>query len=191
MVDDFTRLTSYVNRTNAKAPNVPIPVKNALQAGELNSMGFSNTSPQGVLSDLYTALNDMPVDPHTSYTTSRLFNNAVDNAGWRGNRIAEVPNTDWLGHGRVAEFDSWDGPRTYVLPEDGVSVRIPELPLDTLVQSGSTRRPHKNTALGRWFERIKNDPARLYNDSVRDIVSTTSMSDEAFDEFVRLNSLPF
>ena len=190
VVDDFTRLTSYVNRHNAKSLDVPTPVKTALQAGKLNDLGFSNTPPQGVLAKLHSALDDVPVDDYTRYKTDRLFNNAVDNAGWRGNVVEDVATTDWLGQGRAAEFNSWNGPVSYVHPENGVSVRVPEIPLSSVVSTSSVRRPHKNTALARWFESVKGDPSRAYDDGVRDVISKATPFDEDL-YFSQFDDLPF
>ena len=172
VADDLTRLSAYVSRHNARSPEVPLPVKTALQAPMLNSMGLPINEPSGVLVKLRDTLDSIPANSYSKYKANRTFNNALDNAGWRGNVNSTSGITDWLGQGKLDEdLYAWGGPRTFAAPEDGVSVSVPDLPLDQIVSSSGVRRPHKNTALYRWFEKAKNDPNRLYDDGIRDVTS--------------------
>lgn len=47
--------------------------------------------------------------------------------------------------------------RSDIHPMPG-SVSVPELPLSELVVNGTQVVPHANTALGRWYRRVKNNP---------------------------------
>ena len=179
VAEDLTRLSAYVSKQNARAPEVPLPVKTALQAPTLNSMGLPLNESSGVLSKLKGALDGIPGNSYTKYKANRTFNNALDNAGWRGNVNSMSGVTDWLGAGKLDDdLYAWGGPRTFAVPKNRVSINVPDLPLDTVVDFGDFRRPHKNTALGKWFDKIKNDPSRLYDDSVYDIRNANNIFNE-------------
>lgn len=101
VAEDLTRLSAYVSKQNARAPEVPLPVKTALQAPTVNSMGLPLNEPSGVLSKLRDDLDDLPGNSYTKYKANRTFTNALDNAGWRGNVNSMSGVTDWLGTGKL------------------------------------------------------------------------------------------
>lgn len=178
VADDVARLSAYVSKHNAKSLDIPLPVKTALQASEPDSLGFSNVPNQGVLSKLHDRLDDLPISPYNRYKADRTFYNAVDNAGWRGNTVPNVSYTNQLGPQSLHFADVGGGPGDVWYEFDPGTVGVPDIPRSGLVSTSKELRPHKNTALGRWYANAINNPSKRYVSDVLDIRNPNNIFDE-------------
>jgi hypothetical protein len=155
VAEDLARLSRYVSRTNANSPTVPLPVKNALQAPQLGDFGIPTSEPSGVLAKLYENLTNLPADASQRNVANRAFANAVASADARGNTVPDPPLTYRLGGLEPHGFDvvgGDDGFGWYEFARDA-SIGLPEpIPVNGLVANKRQVVPHKNTALGRWFD---------------------------------------
>lgn len=143
VADDVARLSTYVSKHNATSPNVPQPVKTALQAGPLNDFGFSNTPPQGVLAKLYNSLDDVPTDSYKRHVADRTFHNAVDNAAYRGNAVPNAIFTNQLGPQSLHSTDTGIGPDDVWYEFGPGTIKVPDISRSGLVSTSKELRPHK------------------------------------------------
>lgn len=160
VADDTARILRYMNTQSAygsypyhKYQSSP-PIRNALSATEYYDRGIPTMvlPKDGVIKKAYDyAAGNLPESAKSRELFDLLFN-ATESAPIVGTNYT-APDVSALGRSAM-EFDPYTGDVTSVKPLLG-SVRLPSsLSADQLViETPDFIRPHKNTALGRWFEK--------------------------------------
>ena len=122
---------------------------------------------------MHDALDDLPISPYARYKADRTFMDAVTGAAYSGNTVPNLPLTDQLGPHSLHFADEVGGPGSAWYEFDPGAVRVPEMPRSGLVSTSKELRPHRNTALGRWYARAITDPSKQYVSDVIPISDST------------------
>lgn len=195
VAEDTSRILSYVNKQSQYGPypyhkfQKSPAIRNALTATELYDGGFpvANVPNGGILK----RASDYVMDNVSEFDTrDKVWDGlwqAVDSAPITEYSDGALKQVDFLGPANLRYTDLGDVSKA--LPEAG-SVSTPSIDMRGLVnEDPGLIRPHKNTALGRWYDaQAKKKGVQYPFGSIgpeRPNLPYTPMSDEEADDFIR------